>query len=373
MPSRHKPHPAVGSVDLSQQRPLLWLQTEQLAELVVAARERKALAQTGNQGPLPVANMAVISGGSDKGAFGAGLLVGWTAAGTRPEFKVVPGISTVALIALFAFLGPALDAKLTEVFTTSEQSEIFTQPSITTAIFNDALDDTTPLRKLVIDHFSAAMMTEIARPCARRRLLLIGTTDLDARRPVIWNIGAIAASGQLGSLDLMQKILLASAAIPGFFPPVMINVEVNWQHYQEMHVDGGAMAQTFLYPPGLAYTVAFRDARPTRQVRAWLITNGGLDPNWASVERRALTVVGSAIDAMIFAGSANDVIRTYLTTQRDRVDFNLAYIGSEFTMQAAEQFDPAYMNSLHNYGLDKARASYNWAKSPPWLPAGEGP
>ena len=195
-------------------------QTDLIAQEVLAARERETqtLAQTGYQGPLPVSNLLAISGGSDSGAFGAGLLVGWTAAGTRPEFKLVTGVSTGALTAPFAFLGADWDAKLTTVFTTIKQPDIFTKRGITAAIFDDALADTTPLWKLVSHYVNQDMMAAIAREYARGRLLLIGTTDLDARRPVIWNIGAIAASGQPGSLDLFRKILLASAAIPAFFP-----------------------------------------------------------------------------------------------------------------------------------------------------------
>ena len=280
------------------------------------------------------------------------------------------GVSTGGLTAPFAFLGPDWDAKLTAVFTMSKQSDIFIKRGITAAIFNDALADTAPLWTLVSRYADETMLAAIAREYARGRLLLIGTTDLDARRPVIWNIGAIAASGQPGSLDLFRKILLASASIPAFFPPVMIDVELNGQHYQEMHVDGGAVAQMFLYPPGLAYTQAFRNAKP-REVRAWLIRNSRLDPNWTLVERQALTVAGNAIDAMIFYSGANDVNRIYFTTQRDRVDFNLAYIGTDFTIKSKEPFDPEFMNALYSYARDKARAGYPWAKVPPWIPSGD--
>ncbi len=347
-------------------------QTEQMAQEALAARHREgqALARTGYQGPLPVSNLLAISGGSDSGAFGAGLLVGWTAAGTRPEFNVVTGISTGALTAPFAFLGPAWDARLTAVFTTVNQSDIFTHRGITAAIFNDAIADTSPLWKLVSRYVDQDMMAAIAREYARGRLLLIGTTDLDARRPVFWNIGAIAASGQPGALELIRKILLASAAIPAFFPPVMIDVEVNGQHYQEMHVDGGAVAQMFLYPPGLFNTQAFRNVK-RRDVHAWLIRNSRLDPNWSMVERQALTVAENAIDTMIFYSGANDVNRIYFTTLQDNVDFNLAYIGTDFAIRAEEPFDPTFMKALYNYARDKARAGYRWAKVPPWIPQDE--
>ena len=80
-------------------------------------RERDALSAAGHMGPLPPAQYLALSGGSDNGAFGAGILVGWTAAGTRPEFKAVTGISTGALIAPFAFLGSKYDAELKAIYT----------------------------------------------------------------------------------------------------------------------------------------------------------------------------------------------------------------------------------------------------------------
>lgn len=129
------------------------------------------------------------------------------------------------------------------------------------------------------------MLAEIAREYGRGRLLLIGTTNLDAGRQVIWNMGAIAASGQPRALDLFRRLLLASAAIPAIFPPVLIDVELNGGHYQELHVDGGAVAQMFLYPPGLTQVQAVRGIQ-SRPLRAWLIRNSRLDPEWASVRRQ---------------------------------------------------------------------------------------
>ena len=119
------------------------------------------------------------------------------------------------------------------------------------ALYHDALSDTAPLFTLISEFVNAEMLADIAREYSRGRLLFIGTTNLDVQRPVIWNVGAIAASQHPGALDLVRKILLASAAIPGAFPPVLIEVEIDGQRYSEMHVDGGAIAQVFLYPPTL--------------------------------------------------------------------------------------------------------------------------
>ncbi len=347
-------------------------QIDLMAQETLAARNREiaALAQAGQSGPLPETDILAVSGGGADGAFGAGLLTGWTEAGTRPEFKLVTGVSTGALTAPFAFLGPAWDPQLTAVYTGIKSADVFERRGFTAAIWNDAMSDTTPLFRLISRYVNQEMLAAIAGEYAKGRLLLIGTTDLDARRPVIWNIGAIAASGQPQALDLFRKILLASAAIPAYFPPVLVDVEANGQRYQEMHVDGGAIAQMFLYPPALAHAEILRTKTP-RQIHAWLIRNSRLDPDWATVERSTMGIAQDAIATMIQTSGMNDVNRIYLTTVRDRVDYNLAYIGRDFTVKATEDFDPVFMHDLYEYGRTKARAGYPWAKRPPWVPAGE--
>lgn len=347
-------------------------QIDLMAQETLAARKREAaaLAQQGYHGPLPETDILAVSGGGANGAFGAGLLTGWTASRTRPEFKLVTGVSTGALTAPFAFLGSAWDPKLTAVYTQIKPADVFEKRSVTAAIWNDALSDTTPLWRLISRFANQDMLAAIAREYEKGRLLLIGTTDLDARRPVFWNIGAIAASGQPQALDLFRKILLASAAIPAMFPPVLIDVEVNGQHYQEMHVDGGAIAQMFLYPPALAQAEVLRSETP-RQIHAYLIRNSRLDPGWAMVERSTMSIAQDAIATMIQTSGMNDVNRIYLTAVRDHVDYNLAYIGPDFTVEPKEEFDPVFMRALYDYGRTRARAGYPWAKRPPWVPAGE--
>ena len=204
-------------------------------------------------------------------------------------------------------------------------------------------------------------------PTKSGRLLLIATTDLDAQQPVIWNIGAIAGSGHPRALDTIRRVLLASSAIPAAFPPVMIDVTLDGETRQEMHVDGGAFAQTFLYPVALTEARRRKLASGGRVLRAeaYVIRNGRLDPEWASVERRTLGIAGRAIATMIISAGFNDVVRIYDTTRRDDIGYNLAYIGRDFTMPLPTPFDPAYMRALFDYGYQKALRGYDWAKRPP--------
>ena len=318
---------------------------------------------------LPPVSYLAVSGGGDNGAFGSGLLNGWTETGTRPEFRMVTGVSTGALIAPFAFLGPSYDAALREVYTTMSAESVYRQRGISAALFNDSMADTTPLAAVIAKYADEKMFAAIAREYNEGRLLLIGTTDLDAQRPVIWNIGAMAATGKPEALLLFHKILRASAAVPGLFEPVMIDVEVDGPKYQEMHVDGGAIAQLFLYPPSIEAGRLLK-----RERHAYIIRNARLDPDWDMAERRTINIASRAISTMLAASGQNDVLRTYFISQRDRVDYNLAYIGSDFVAPLKKgEFDQAYMQALYQYGYQQGRSGHAWHKVPPGLaqdPAG---
>jgi predicted acylesterase/phospholipase RssA len=329
-----------------------------------ARRERASGGAAWAKGPPP-ANYLAISGGGDDGAFGAGLLVGWTAAGTRPEFKLVTGVSTGALIAPFAFLGPRYDNVLKAVYTEVTQRDIFSPRNPISGFFGDAMTDTAPLRRLIGRYVDRKLLDEIAGEYAKGRLLMIGTTNLDTPEPVIWNMTAIAASKDPRAIDLFRRILVASSAIPGAFPPVMIDVEAAGHHYQEMHVDGGAMAQVFAYPPSIRLAELAADEGVQRERRLYVIRNARLDPAWATVQRRTLPIASRAVSSLLQTQGIGDLYRIYVTTQRDGVDFNLAYVPKSFTTPHTKDFDTAYMRALYQVGYDMALAGYPWQKEPP--------
>ena len=328
-------------------------------------REQAARRQDGATGPLPPAVYLSISGGGDNGAFGAGLLNGWTAHGDRPQFKVVTGISTGSLIAPFAFLGSDYDDELAAVYTSVTQEDIFNRRSMLSALTADGLGDTTPLYKLIGNYVDAEFLARVAEEYRRGRFLFIGTTNLDAQQPLIWNMGAIAAANTPESAALFHSIMLASASIPGAFSPVMIDVEVDGKHFQEMHVDGGTMAQVFLYPPAISNEMDARSLQGLRERRAYIIRNARLDANWSSVERSTVTITGKAIATLLQSQGFGDLYRIYLITMEDGVDYNLAYIGSDFKAEHREEFDAQYMRKLYDYAFDRAVAGYDWDKLPP--------
>jgi predicted acylesterase/phospholipase RssA len=317
--------------------------------------------------PLPEIQLLAVSGGGENGAFGAGLLCGWSEHGMRPVFELVTGVSTGALTAPFAYLGSSYDPQLRAVYTEIDASSVLTRRRITAALFNDAMSDNSPLFRTISGYVNETMLEALTKSYDSGRLLLIATTDLDAQQPVIWNIGAIAKSGHPRALDTIRRILLASAAVPGAFPPTMFDVTLDGVAYQEMHVDGGAFAQAFLYPAALTRDRRERMAGGKRVIpaTAYVIRNGRLDPQWASTERRTMGIAARAISTMIAASGISDVIRMYNTTQRDGIGFNLAYIGSDFTEELPTPFDQGYMRALFDYGYQLARNGYPWAKQPP--------
>ena len=335
-------------------------------------REKAALGKM-EGGHLPPAHFLAISGGSDDGAFGAGLICGWSASGTIPTFKLVTGVSTGAMIAPFAFLGRSYMEGLRAVYTKIGPGNVLKRLGIQNAVFGEALADTAPLYGLITHYVNEQTRADIASEYNRGRLLLIGTASLDAQRPVIWNIGAIAASGRPGALELIRKVILASASIPGAFPPMMIDVEAGGHHYQEMSVDGGVVAQSFLYPADIGLEVDFASTELARERHAYIIRNSRLDPEWASVNRRFLTISGRAIATMIHYIGYNDILRIYATAKRDGVDYNLAYIESDFPHVKHEKFDPQYMKALFDSAYAKGRHGFPWRKVPPLLDLAKSP
>ena len=333
----------------------------------IAAMNKEALAALDRERrflggkSVPPANFLALSGGGDDGAYGAGLLVGWSARGTRPDFKLVTGISTGALSAPFAFLGSAYDAQLRQIYTETTAGDIFAaRPLVSAALANDAMADSAPLQRMILRLLDDKVVEEIAAEYRKGRLLLVMTTNLDAGRPVIWNIGAIASSGHPRARELIARVLLASASIPGAFPPVLFDVELGGQSYQEMHVDGGAIAQSFLYPPSLAARNV-----PKRKRTAYVIRNGRLAAPWKQVERETLAIAGRAVSTLTASSGVDDLYRIYATTRRDGVDFNVSYIEDDFTVAYVGPFNHAYMNALYNYGYEKGRRGSPWYKVPP--------
>lgn len=302
-------------------------------------------------GRRPVVNFLALSGGGSDGAFGAGVLAGWTASGKRPEFHFVTGVSTGALTAPFAFLGPRYDEALKKVFTESNTKDIAIAQPIRGLLGGDSLASNAPLARVVAFYVNDAFLAEVAEEHRRGRRLLIGTTNLDAERPE--------------ALELFRKVLLASAAIPAVFPPGFIKVAGAGGVYDEMHVDGGATREVFLVPT--QFMAKKTDGRlginPIR--RAYIIRNGHVAPEYKAVKAKTLSIAGRAVSSLIKSQGVGDLYELYVFAKANGIDYNLAYIPGDFHDTSTQAFDPIYMGKLYALGFSMAQAGYPWKKVPP--------
>ena len=305
-------------------------------------------------------NILAISGGGGDGAFGAGLLVGWSAAGTRPEFSMVTGISTGALMAPFAFLGPAYDDTLKKVYTTLSTKDLIKERGLLATVTGDSAASTEPLKAKIAEYIDLKVIDAIAAEHRRGRRLFIGTTDLDAGRPITWDVGKIAASGNPNRLELIHKVILASASIPGLFPPVIFEVEHNGERFDEMHVDGGAANQVFLYPIDLDLDITLERLNAKGRPNIYMIRNSQLYPSRRAVDRKLFPIVGRSVSSLIRTQGLGDILKVAMLARRDNLNYYLAFIPDEFDQKEKEAFDPDYMGKLFDLGYRMAKEGDPW-------------
>lgn len=297
------------------------------------------------------ADFLAISGGGSDGAFAAGYLNGWTAAGTRPAFEVVTGVSTGALAAPFAFLGRDYDQALRRIFTKVTDADLYTSNG-PLGVLGESLLDPTPMRAFIEAELTEQLLDRLAAEYELGRRLLIQTTDIERQIPYIWNITRIATHKAQDRRKLITDILMASAAVPGVFPPVRINVTVDGQHIEELHVDGGLAAQVFFAPPGLDLK-AFEKKHfgKPREQRMLLIRNGKMKPETTATNPQTLPLAARAISTLIKYQSMADIDRIKAEFSRPGSQFKAVGIPETFSAKAASLFDKDYMTALYKEGF----------------------
>jgi len=289
----------------------------------------------------------ILSEGGQDGAYGAGLLTGWSAAGDRPEFAAVTGVSAGALMAPYAFLGAKYDNVLRDQYTTLNSGDIFEL-----AATGESLIDTWPLKRLIAKQVTEKMLAEVAAEHKRGRRLFVVTTNLDAGRPVLWNMSAIAAHGGRQALNLFRDILLASSAVPGMFPPVLIEVEANGRRLHEMHVDGGTTAPFYVAPePMLSGTSTRR--LPAKAL--YVVINSKLNVDFMMPQRSTISILGRSIAVALAATTRNEIAKVYAAAQREGIGFRLAYVDPGFTQESHGVIDPDYMRALFEVGVERGK------------------
>lgn len=297
--------------------------------------------------PKTKAPWLILSSGGAAGAYGAGILVGLSETGKRPDFSVVTGVSIGAVMAPYAFLGEKYDKELRDSFLTLTSAEVFED-----AQRSDSLVDTWPLRDLLTKRVTPQLLADIAAEHRKGRRLFIVTADMDSERPVLWNMGAIAEHGGDAGTRLFRDVLLAASAIPGVFPPVYMDVEANGRKFQEMHADGGVFGPFYVGPPSWLIEPGDRQL-PVSQFN--VIINGKLTPEFEVVGTEKVMIIGRMITGAVKAGAQAEIALLSAAAKRGGIDVNLAYIDGGFNQPAQTAFDQKQMKALYDLGFEQAK------------------
>jgi hypothetical protein len=308
--------------------------------------------------------LLALSGGGADGAFGAGVLNGWTTTHQRPQFTVVSGSSTGALMAPFAFLGPDYDEVLRDVYTGGSAEQLVQAVNVANAIFDAGLISHTSVHGFISRYVTPRLLSDIAQEHRKGRRLYVITTNLDAQRPVLWDMGAIAASHRPEASALFAQVITASASFPGVFSPVLIEVEADGHRFSEMHIDGDATDPIFAGPKRILSDLAITRHTPAHK-SLYVLVNTKLEPSFQVTENNSLKVPGRAIFTLTKTERRNSVVAAYEFARRNGFKFNLTYLPKEIPDTGSAGFETGYMQSLFAYGYEVGRSGQAWQSSPP--------
>jgi predicted acylesterase/phospholipase RssA len=318
--------------------------------------------------PITLRGLA-LSGGGSHGAYGAGVLIGWTDGGTRPEFDVVTGISTGALTATAVFLGPEYDDTL-RMYTKVSNKDIFKSRGLLAILLKDSMYDSAPLRALIAEQIDDVTLQAVAREYAKGRRLFIGTVNLDAQAFTVWNMGFIASSDRPDKLERYRDVILASASVPVIFPPVYIPVEVNGETYRQMHVDGGAREMIFFpkFIQDFDKTIAEAGfSRAEVHGEIYVLYNGRIAARgtYEPVPARALSVIEAAARAMQRTNTTSSIYQIWVRGLTHRAAIHITDIAPEYkNLQKDIDFNPDDMKRLFDYGYNRSVKGEAWWTQP---------
>ncbi|MBB5575631.1 hypothetical protein GGD50_004266 [Rhizobium paranaense] len=305
----------------------------------------------------------MISGGGAGGAFSVGVLSAWSAAGTRPQFDIVTGVSTGALIAPYAFLGSAYDDTLVHLYTSGVAQELVRTKGFV-GLFGSSLLRAGPLRGMIERYITPAILQQVAAEHRKGRRLFILTTNLDSQRAVMWNMGAIANSGRPDALKLFQDVLTASASIPGVYPAVMIKAESGGRHFEEMHSDGGSASQVLMMPQ--AFLTSSDRLMPVKGqgIDFYVIVNNALMPEFAVTPDRTLPVIVRAYSIFIKSQTQSALTALYNYARLTGAGFHLASIDAQVHYSMFDPFNTNYMRAVYALGYAEFTAGTLWKEKP---------
>jgi hypothetical protein len=307
-------------------------------------------------------NILAISGGAAGGAFGAGVLVGLTRAAKRPEFAIVTGVSTGALMAPFAFLGPDWDGRLTDAYTGGYAAGLWRLAQLAPTLDGGLLRPEA-LDSLIHPFVDADVVAAIAREHALGRRLLVATTDLDTEQACIWDMGEIASRGGEGALALFRQVLAASASLPGLFPPRRIGCAAAGVDYEEMHVDGGVAAPLFVMPEALLRWAEL--GQRLQRSRIYVIVNMALELAPQTTEPNVVAILSRSFDTMLRASyrQALSVVTTFCADHS--LQLSIASIPTEPAGGSMLSFDTTIMRKNFHAAVERAQGPAFWREGGP--------
>ena len=351
-------------------------QLAETAERLRKDRQKKLEEQSKKEGGTattkPNRNVLCLSGGGSFGAYSAGVLVGWSERGDRPQFDVVTGISTGALIAPFAFLGPKYDGQLKRFYTELESRDLYRLRPLR-ALFSESFADTAPMAAQIDAFLTPEAMADLADAHRKGRRLYVGTTEEEGKQFVVWDLGAMAARNGPGDRALMKKVLLGSAAPAGFFPAAKIEVSVNGALYTERHVDGGVSQSVFFRPPYVPPSersdVAARDLAGTK---VYVIVAGKMYADPEVIRPWSLAQAGKSVSTLIYAQTRGDLQRLYTVCLLTGMDYYVSAIPQAYPAPlSSTEFKPVVMTAMFEEGRRVIASQEPWRTLPPGVGPGE--
>jgi len=330
---------------------------QQFVELPIASVAERAR-QLRPEEPFRI---LALSGGGADGAFGAGALVGLARSGTLPQFSVVTGVSAGALIAPYAFLGAEWDRELSDAYT-SGRAEHLLQPRRFGVLFGSSAYRGSPLENLVEHYLTDALFQAVAREAGSGRLLLVATTNVDTGEIVMWDLGSIALNGGDRAKALFRDVLVASASVPGLFPPVIIRVQEHGKIFVEAHVDGTASAP-FLVPAGLTHEPREHNSVP-RPTAVYVIVDGRLSEEPLSVQLRFRSILSRSISVGLTHMMRTSLELTATSAELEGAHFEYSAIPVAYPNLAPFDFRASTMRALFEYGFNCAQTGHLWISSP---------
>lgn len=309
-------------------------------------------------------NFLFISGGGSGGAFTVGILSAWSAKGTRPNFDVVTGVSTGALIAPLAFLGKSYDDRLVKLYTGGVARKLVELRWMGTGVFGKSLLKSEPLEAMVAENITTDVLHAIAAEHRKGRRLLVLTANLDSQKAVVWNMGAIADSGRPDALALFRKVLVASASVPGAYPAVLIRAKAGERVIEEMHSDGGSALQVLTMPEMLMAAPGTPKPPGFGKVNLYVVINNALIPEFSNTSNSTLPVVSRAYAMLVKSQTRQTLLALYGYSQRAGMKFHVASIDKQIPYSMLDPFNTKYMRSVFAIGYSKTMEGRIWEDRP---------